>query len=168
VIGVVAVLPLVFSAVLLVAVPIVSAEGRSLSTLKDVNDDGMMDIVMPSGNVLISVGDNEFQSNEVVYTGKGFEMKKYAFSNGTLISLSNETVLSPSPLSFIDKNGDGTPENCIFMNYGELSMILYRNDGHGTYVPTKSVNIQADANSDYFAVVDFRELRRRFPSTNRV
>ncbi len=166
-VSVVAVIPLVFSVVMLVAVPIESVEGKNLTVMKDTNNDGMMDFVLPSGKVYVSVGENRYRSNEIVFTGAGYEPKEFTFSNGTMGPFSNATAdLNPSPLHFIDSNGDGTIDNCIFINFGDFSMILYRNDGSGTFVPTKSVNIKMDANPDYFAVIDSRELRRRHSPVN--
>lgn len=161
-VSVVAVVPLIFSVVMLVAAPIESSDGKNLTILKDINNDGRLDFVLPSGKVFVNVGENRYQSNEIVFTGSGFDMMEYAFSNGTLGPFSNATAdLNPSPLHFIDSDEDGSFENCIFTNYGDYSVILYRNDGSGTYIPTKSVNIKMDANPDYFAVIDSRELRRR-------
>ncbi|MFQ6060367.1 MAG: hypothetical protein ACE5KV_03590, partial [Thermoplasmata archaeon] len=87
------------------------------------------------------------------------------FLNGTLGPFANLTSnLTPSPLRFVDIDGDGSYDRCIFTNYGDYSMILYRNDGEGTYLPAESVNVNADANTDYFAVVNTIELRKGYSS----
>lgn len=164
VVSVVAVIPLIFSAVMLVAAPIGASESKNLTTLKDTNSDGRVDFVLPSGKVFLNVGENRYRSNEIVFTGGGYKPQEFTFSNGTISPFSSATSdLYPSPLKFLDTNGDGRFDTCIFMNYGDLNMILYRNDGSGTFVQAKSVNIMMDANPDYIAVIDIRELRRRQP-----
>jgi hypothetical protein len=162
VIGVVTVLPLVFSAVMLVSAPVVAGEGKSLSMFRDVNGDGRIDIVTPSGEVYYQVGDNRYRSNQIVFTGTGYALKEYAFSNGTLAPyLGLASVSEPSPLHILDHDGDGIPETIIFTNYGDLSKIMYRSDGTGTFSVVKTLNIQADMTPDYIAVFDNRELRKK-------
>ncbi|MCK4444032.1 MAG: hypothetical protein KAW09_05780, partial [Thermoplasmata archaeon] len=68
-IGIVTVLPLIFSAVTVVAFPIDAGESKNLNTLQDVNDDGRVDIVTPSGRIYYNVGENRYRSNEVVFNG---------------------------------------------------------------------------------------------------
>jgi hypothetical protein len=151
-----------FSAVMLVSAPIVAGEGKSLSMFRDVNQDGNLDIVTPSGMVYYNVGENRYRSHEIIFTGSGYTLKEYAFSNGTLIPhLGPRTDMEPSPLNFLDHDGDGIPETIIFTNYGDLSVVLYRFDGSGTYAPIKTVDIRADATPDYIAVIDIKELRKK-------
>jgi len=162
VVGVVTVLPLVFSAVMLVSVPIVAGEGKTYTMLKDVNHDGRMDIVTPSGDIFYNVGDNRYRSNEIIFTGTGYQLKEYAFDNGTLVPYTDPTSdLTPSPLYFLDQDADGVPETIIVTNYGDFSMTLYRNDGTGTFKPVKSVDILADPTPEYIAVIDIWELKKK-------
>ncbi|MFQ6061376.1 MAG: hypothetical protein ACE5KV_08840, partial [Thermoplasmata archaeon] len=76
-VSIVTILPLLFSTLMLVSVPIQPAEGRNLTSLKDINEDGRVDILISSGRVLLNVGENRFRSNEVVFTGSGYELKEY-------------------------------------------------------------------------------------------
>jgi hypothetical protein len=162
VIGVVTVLPLVFSAVMLVSTPVVAGEGESFTMFRDVNQDGRLDIVTPTGIVYYNVGDNRYRSNEIEFKGTGYWLKEYAFSNGTLVPYSGQTYdMEPSPLSYIDQDDDGIPETIIFTNYGDLSMVLYRSDGTGSYSAVKTLDIQADVTPEYIAVFDDRDLREK-------
>ncbi len=161
-VGVVTVLPLVFSAIMLVSVPIVAGEGNTYTMLKDVNRDGRIDIVTPSGDVFYNVGYNRYRSNEIIFTGTGYQLKEYAFDNGTLAPLtSSSSELTPSPLYFLDQDADGVPETVILTNYGDFSMTLYRNDGTGTFRPVRSVDVLADPTPEYVAVIDIRELKKK-------
>lgn len=161
-IGVVTVFPLLFSAAMLVAAPVVADEGRNLSMFQDVNQDGNIDIVFPSGKIYFNVGENRYRSNEIEFTGTGYWLKEYAFSNGTLAPLLNPSFgMEPSPLYLLDEDGDGIPETIIFTNYGDLSMVMYRNDGTGTFSVVRSLDIQSDITPDYIAVFDDKELRKK-------
>lgn len=162
VVGVVTVLPLVFSAVMVVSVPIVAGEGKSFLTLKDVNNDGRMDIVTPSGEVYFNVGGNRYRSNEIVFTGAGFALKEYSFVNDTLAPyVGPVSEMEPSPFSFLDYDGDGIPETIIITDFGDYSMTLLRNDGTGTFTPVKTMDVQADPSPEYIAVFDDRELKKK-------
>ena len=161
-IGVVTVLPLLFSAAMLVAAPVVADEGRNLSMFQDVNQDGNIDIVFPSGKIYYNVGENRYRTNEIEFTGTGYKLKEYTFSNGTLAPLLNPSFgMEPSPLHLLDVDGDGIPETIIFINYGDLSMVMYRNDGTGTFSVVRSLDIQSDMTPDYIAVFDNKELRKK-------
>ncbi len=141
-IGVVTVLPLLFSASMLVAVPVVADEGRDFSMFQDNNNDGRIDIVLPSGKTYYNVGENRYRTNEIEFTGTGYFLKEYAFCNGTLAPLLNPSFgMEPSPLYLLDEDGDGIPETIIFTNYGDLSMVMYRNDGTGTFSAVRSLDI---------------------------
>ncbi len=162
VIGIVTALPLVFSAAMLVAVPVVADEGRNLSMFQDVNQDGNIDIVFPSGKTYYNVGENRYRTNEIEFTGTGYRLKEYFFSNGTLAPLLNPSFsMEPSPLHLLDEDGDGIPETIIFTNYGDLSMVMYRGDGTGTFSVVRSLDIQSDMTPDYIAIFDNKELRKK-------
>ena len=161
-IGVVTVLPLLFSASTLVAAPVVADEGRDFSMFQDVNHDGNIDIVFPSGKIYYNVGENRYRTNEIVFTGTGYKLMEYVFSNGTLAPLLNPSFdMEPSPIHLLDEDGDGIPETIIFINYGDLSMVMYRNDGTGTFSAVRSLDIQSDMTPDYIAVFDNKELRKK-------
>ncbi len=162
-IGIVTVLPLIFSAVTVVAFPIDAGESKNLNTLQDVNDDGRVDIVTPSGRIYYNVGENRYRSNEVVFNGTGYKLKEYTFVNGTLVPyLGPGSELSPSPFFFLDQDGDGVPETIIVINYGDYSMTLYRDTGTGTFTAVKHVDVLADPTPEYIAVVDIWELKKRY------
>jgi hypothetical protein len=147
---------------MLVSVPVVADEGRQLSMFRDVNQDGRIDIVFPSGEVYYNVGENRYRSNRIVFTGTGYELMEFGFSNGTLVPLLNEALdMEPSPLYFLDEDGDGIPETIIFTNYGDLSMVMYRGDGTGTFSVVRSLDIQSDMTPDYIAVFDNKDLRKK-------
>jgi hypothetical protein len=87
---------------------------------------------------------------------------EFGFSNGTLVPLLNEALdMEPSPLYFLDEDGDGIPETIIFTNYGDLSMVMYRGDGTGTFSVVRSLDIQSDMTPDYIAVFDNKDLRKK-------
>ncbi len=162
-IGIVAVLPLVFSAVTVVAFPIDIGESKSLNTLRDVNDDGRVDIVTSSGRIYFNVGENRYRSNEIVFDGTGYKLREYSFMNGTLVPLVGPaTTTDPSPFFFLDQDDDGLPETIIVINFGDLVTTLYRNDGSGTFIPDLQIDITADPTPDYVAIVDLRELKKKY------
>jgi hypothetical protein len=161
VIGIVTALPLIFSAAMLVSTPVVADDAEHLSMFQDVNQDGRIDIVFPSGAVYYNVGENRYRTNEIVFTGTGYVLMEYAFLNGTLAPLlSPASDMEPSPLYFLDEDGDGIPETIIFTNYGDLSMVMYRGDGTGTFSVVRSLDIQSDMTPDYIAVFDNKELKK--------
>ncbi len=162
-IGFVTVLPLVLSAVTVVAFPIDVEESKNLSVLRDVNDDGRLDIVTPSGRIYYNVGENRFRSNEIIFDGTGYRLKEYTFVNGTLTTYQGPSSdLSPSPFYFLDQDGNGVPETIIVTNYGDYSMTLYRDTGTGTFVAVKHLDVLADPTPEYIAVVDIWELKKKY------
>ena len=161
-VGIVTVLPLILSAAVLVSFPVVAGEEKDLTMLRDVNADGKIDVVTPSGQVFYNVGDNRFRSNQIMFTGDGYRLREFTFANGTLVPfVGTHAALDPSPFYFLDQDGDGVPETVIFINYGDFSMTLYRNDGTGTFTLIRSVDILADPTPEYIAVVDLWELKNK-------
>jgi hypothetical protein len=147
---------------MLVSVPVVADDGKNLSMFRDVNQDGKIDIVFPSGEIFYNVGENRYRTNQIMFTGTGYKLIEYGFSNGTLAPiLGPASDMEPSPLHFLDEDGDGVPETIIFTNYGDLSMVMYRGDGTGTFSVVRTLDIQADVTPDYIAVFDDKELRKK-------
>lgn len=161
-VGIVTVLPLILCAAVLVSFPVVASEGKDLTMLRDVNADGKIDIVTPTGQVFYNVGNNRYRSNEIIFTGDGYRLREFTFVNGTLIPiLDTYPTMHPSPFYFLDQDGDGVPETVIFVNYGDFSMTLYRDDGTGTFTLIRSVDILADPTPEYIAVIDLWELKKK-------
>jgi hypothetical protein len=147
---------------MLIAAPVVAEDGRDFSMFQDVNDDGKIDIVLPSGKTYYNVGENRYRSNEIEFTGTGYRLKEFAFSNGTLAPLLDPAMnYEPSPVHLLDEDGDGIPETIIFTNYGDLSMVMYRKDSTGTFSAVRFLDIQADVTPEYIAVFEDKDLRKK-------
>jgi hypothetical protein len=114
-------------------------------SLKDVNSDGLVDVVDSEEGVFWNQGDNQFYSNDVVIKDNALAqhgLNSYYAHQDPI----NATSLNFKPSYFIFNHVHIEPEKGSIINLYNLSTTFYEKNHEGTYLPTTTVNPNMDFN----------------------
>jgi len=114
-------------------------------SMKDVNSDGLVDIVDSEEGVFWNQGDNQFYSNEMILNDH--EMTKQDFSSYyTHQDPVNATSLNFKPSYFVFNHIHIESEKGSIINLYNMSTTFYEKNHEGTYIPKFTINPNMDFN----------------------
>jgi hypothetical protein len=127
-------------------------------SLKDLNSDGLVDVVDSEEGIFWNQGDNQFYSNEMILadheiTKDGFG-SYYAHQDPV-----NATSLSFKPSYFVFNHIHIGGERASIMNLNNMNTTFYEKNSDGTYYPTKSVHPIGDFNQ-YLHIIPISEYEK--------
>ncbi len=114
-------------------------------SMRDVNNDGLVDVVDSNEKIFWNQGDNQFYSNDMILTDynttKGGLSSYYAFQDPI-----NATSLNWKPSFFVYNHIHIDSEKSCIINLYDMSTIFYEKNGEGTYLPKININPNMDFN----------------------
>ena len=114
-------------------------------SLRDVNSDGLVDVVDSKEGIFWNQGDNQFYSNEMILADH--EITKDGFgSYHAHQDPVNATSLSFKPSYFVFNHIHIEEDRASIMDLNNMTTTFYEKNNCGTYVPTKSVHPNGDFN----------------------
>ncbi|UCE37579.1 MAG: VCBS repeat-containing protein [Thermoplasmata archaeon] len=115
----------------------------SAIALKDVNNDGLVDVVDSHNKIFWNQGDNQYCSNEMILTDH--ELTKEGFSSYYAHQDPvNATSLNYKPSFFIFNHIHIENENGNIINLYNMSTTFYGKNKEGTYIPKSTINPSND------------------------
>lgn len=113
--------------------------------LKDVNNDGLVDVVDSQNKVFWNKGNNEFSSDDMAIT-KLILIREDSRLYYALNDPINATSLNFKPSLFVFNSIHIEEDRGLIMNNYNLSATFYENNGQGTYLPKWFINPARDFN----------------------
>jgi hypothetical protein len=114
-------------------------------SLKDVNNDGFVDVVDSENGIFWNQGNNQYNSNEMILTD--YELTKDGFgSYYPHQDPVNATSLNQKPTFFVFNHIHIDSERGHIANIYNMSTTFYEKNNDGTYLPTRAINPHMDFN----------------------
>ncbi len=133
-------------AVIVSSALLTASDARSSNiSMRDVNNDGLVDIVDSNEKIFWNRGDNQFLSNDMIITDYNLTKEGlssyYAFRDPI-----NATSLNWKPPLFVFNSIHIEEKRSSIINIYNLSATFYENNGQGTYLPKWFINPAWDFN----------------------
>jgi hypothetical protein len=127
-------------------------------SLKDLNSDGLVDVVDSEEGIFWNQGDNQFYSNEMILADR--EMTNNGFgSYHPHQDPINATSLSFKPSYFVYNHIHIGEEKASIMDLNNFNTTFYERRGDGTYYPTRSVHPIGDFNQ-FLHIIPIMEYQK--------
>ncbi len=111
--------------------------------LKDMNNDGLVDVVDSQNNVFWNQGNHQFSSNDMIITKLLLSREDSSLYYAINDPINATSLISKPPL-FVYNSIHIEEDRSLVMNNYNLSATFYKNNGFGTYLPKWFINPALD------------------------